>query len=109
MSGNKVFRATGAVAMASSLTVTDNYLLTSVKLTLSAAGGAAENFTVTVNSATLAAYDTIIFSQDMNVVTDLLWVPDQPVPVLNGDVLDFAYTNTNTRTYGLEVTYRRDG
>jgi hypothetical protein len=79
-----------------------------VKLTLSAAGGVSENFTITVNSATAAAYDTVIFSQDMNAVTDLLWVPDEPIPIVNNDVLDFAYANTNTRTYGLEATFKRE-
>ena len=104
---NKVFRATGAVAMASSLTPPNTALeILSVKLHLSAAGGAAENFTVTINSATDAKYDTVIFSQDMNTVQDLLWLPDQPIPVINTDVIDFAYANSNTRDYGLEVIYR---
>lgn len=108
MSGeNKVHRATGSAAIASSLTPPNTaLLLVSVKLNLSATGGAAENFTITVNSATDAAYDTIIFSQDMNSIQDLMWVPDQPVPVVNIDVLDFAYANSNSRTYGLEVIYR---
>lgn len=104
---NKRLQATGAVAIASSLTPPNSSIvLISVKLNLSATGGAAENFTVTVNSATGAAYDTIIFSQDMNTVQDLMWLPDQPVPVLAGDVVDFAYANSNSRTYGLEVIYR---
>jgi hypothetical protein len=104
---NKVTRATGAAAIALSLTPPKSSLvLVSVKLNLSATGGAAENFTVTINSATAAAYDTIIFSQDMNTVQDLMWLPEQPVPVLNGDVIDFAWANSNTRTYGLEVIYR---
>jgi hypothetical protein len=105
---NKVFRATGAVAIASSLTppTTTAIEIICVKLNLSAAGGAAENFTITINSATAAAYDTIIFSQDMNAVQDLMWLPNQPVPVVNTDVVDFAYANSNTRTYGLEVIYR---
>ena len=101
-------RATGAAAIASSLTPTGPIVLDSVKLHLSAAGGAAENFTVTINSITGAAYDTVLFSQDMNTVTDLLWQPDRPIPIVNSDVIDFAYNNANTRTYGLEVIYRRE-
>jgi hypothetical protein len=50
-----------------------------------------------------------MFSQDMNTVQDLMWLPDQPVPILGGDVVDFAYANTNTRTYGLEVIYQVGG
>jgi len=100
-------RATGSAAIATSLTCTDPAELICVKLNLSAAGGAAENFTITCNSAAGAAYDTVLFSQDMTTVTDLLWVPDQPIPITSGDVLDFAYNNGNTRTYGLEFVSRR--
>ena len=107
-SKNLVGRATGAAAIAFSITPPDQAIeIIAVKLALSAAGGAAENFTVTVNSATLAAYDVVLFAQDMNAVQDLMWLPNQPVPVLNKDVIDFAYNNGNTRTYGLEVIYRR--
>jgi len=100
--------ATGAVAIAMSITppkTSGNISLVSVRLHLSAVGGAAENFTITINSATAAAYDTIIYSQDMTAVQDLMWTPNHPIPILNGDVLDFAYANSNTRTYGLEAIY----
>jgi len=104
----KPWRATGAAAMASSLTPTAPISLVSVKLHLDIAGGAVENFTITSNSATDAVYDTVLFSQDMNTTTDILWVPEQPIPIVNCDVLDFAYTNTNSRTWGLEVIYRSE-
>lgn len=105
----KVERATGSAAIATSLSAasTGPIELVCVKLNMSATGGAAENFTVTVNAAAGAAYDTIIFAQDMNAVQDLFWLPDQPIPITNADVLDFAYANSNSRTYGIEITYRR--
>lgn len=99
-------RATGAAAIASTLTPTTPIELICVKLHLSAAGGAAENFTVTINSVASAVYDVVLFSQDMTAVTDILWIPDQPIPIVNNDPIDFAYANSNTRTYGLEVIYR---
>jgi len=102
------WRKTGAAAMAESLTPTGPMSVVSVKLHLSAAGGVSENFTITTNSVAAAAYDTLLFSQDMNTATDVLWVPEQPIPITNNDVLDFAYANTNTRTWGLEVTYRME-
>ena len=108
-SKNIPFRATGAAAIASSLTPDGPIELVSVKLHLSAAGGAAENFTVTINSVTSAVYDTVLFSQDMNTVADLFWQPDQPIQIVNSDVIDFAYNNGNTRTYGLEAIYRKTG
>jgi hypothetical protein len=104
---NIPLRATGALAIATSLTPPTRPIeLICVKLHLSAAGGAAENFTVTINSATNAVYDVLLFSQDMTAVTDIFWLPNQPIPIVNNDVVDFAYANTNTRTYGLEVIYR---
>ena len=105
----KVERATGSAAIATSFSAasTGPIELVSVELSLSATGGAAENFTITVNATAGSVYDTIIFAQDMNTVEDLLWLPDQPVPITNGDVLDLAYANSNSRTYGLVITYKR--
>jgi hypothetical protein len=104
---NIPLRATGAAAISLSLTPPTRPIeLICVKLHLSAVGGAVENFTVTVNSATAPAYDVVLFSQDMNAVADILWLPNQPIPIVNNDVIDFAYNNANTRTYGLEVIYR---
>ena len=101
----KVHRATGAVAIDSTLAPGRQIELVCVKLHLSAAGGAAEDFTVTIDSASAAVYDVVLFSQDMTSVADIVWVPDRPIPVLS-DEIDFAYANSNTRTYGLEVNYR---
>lgn len=110
MSGhNKVHRATGSSAIASSLTPpapSGALELVCVKLALSAAGGATEDFSITINSATAAVYDTVIFTQDMSAVADLIWCPETPIPVVNTDVIDFAYTNSNSRDYGLEVIFR---
>ena len=103
-----VHRATGALAIASSLTPPEQAIeIVCVKLHLDIVGGAAENFTVTINSVAGGVYDVEIFSQDMTAVKDICWVPDRSIPVINKDVIDFAYANTNTRTYGLEVIYRR--
>jgi hypothetical protein len=104
----KPTRATGAGPMAESLTPTQPLLLICVKLHLDIAGGTSENFTVTINSESGAAYDTLLFSQDMETVTDILWIPEQPIPILNYDVLDFAYANTNNRTWGLEIITKRE-
>lgn len=99
-------RATGSASIASTLAPAKNIMLYALKLHLSATGGTVENFTATVDSVTAAAYDILLFSQDMNTTTDILWVPEHPIPIFNGDEIDFAYANSNTRTYGLEVIYR---
>ena len=102
----RVERATGAAAIATSVTPDKPSQLESVRLHMDAAGGAAEDFTVTINSATDAVYDTEIFSQDMTSVQDICWVPDPPISIMFNDVIDVAYNNGNTRTYGLEVIYK---
>jgi len=101
----KIHRATGALTIDSTLEATRPINIVAVKLHLSAAGGLAENFTVTIDSATNLVYDTVLFSQDMTTVKDIAWVPESPIPVMGNDEIDFAYNNGNTRDYGLEVTY----
>ncbi len=108
--GSNTHRATGAAAIASTLTATRPLVITSVRLHLSAAGGAVEDFTVTIDGGVTAdVYDTVLFSQDMTLVQDILWVPDHPITISKGDEVDFAYNNGNTRTYGLEVVYQFEG
>jgi len=102
----RVFRATGAAAIAETITAAIPFFIESVRLHLSAAGGAVENFTAQIDGAAVAAvYDTVLLAQDMNAATDVLWVPEQPVYIALNDELDFAYNNANTRTWGLEVVY----
>ena len=101
----RVERATGAAAIATSVTVDKPSQLDSVRLHMDAVGGASENFTVTINSAAADVYDTLIFSQDMTAVQDICWNPDPPISIMFNDVIDVAYNNGNARTYGLEVIY----
>jgi len=101
-------RATGAAAIVSALTPTGPIVLDSVKLHLSAVGGAVEDFTVTINSVTDPAYDVLLFSQAMLAVQDIFWQPERPIAIVNSDVVDFYFKNANGRTYGLEVLYRKE-
>ena len=101
------FKATGTGPIAESLSVDGPCELICVRLHLSAVGGAAESFTITNNSDSGAAWDCVYYSQDMNVLADLLWQPEQAVPMLSDDVLDCAWANSNSRTWGLEILFRR--
>ena len=92
-------------AISSTLTTGDlakGWQLESVKLHLSAAGGVG-NFTITIDANAGSTYDVIIFTQDMTTATDVVWIPERPIILRNGDKLLFAYTNANNRAYGLEV------
>ncbi len=64
-----------------------------------------EMFTVTVVSATGAAYNTVLLSQDMNGVQDLHWQPTRPIHVLPGDQLALAFLNGAAEQYGLEIIW----
>lgn len=81
--------------------------LEGVRLHLSAAAATSENFTIDIDANEGSAYDTNIFTQDMATVQDVLWQPDRPIKFVNGDQLVFSYTNTDGRTWGLEIIYTR--
>lgn len=81
--------------------------ITEVRLHLSAVGGAVENLLIVHNSVLGAAFDVSLVTQDMRMVQDLIWKPDNGQHQLAvGDSLDITYSNSNNRTYGLEVIFR---
>lgn len=80
--------------------------LHSIKVSLSAAGGA-NDLTATIDKGAGAAYDTVILTQDMTAVTDLYYAPERPIEMLAADELDLAWTNASGRTYGIEVVWRK--
>ena len=96
--------ATGTGAVSTTLAPNVNWKLEALKIHLSAAGGAG-NLTATSDNGQGAAYDTIHLTQDMTSVTDFVWQPDRPIEFAAGDELDIAWTNTNGRTYGLELQF----
>ena len=101
--------ATGAGAIAEAVAASSAWQLIGVRIHMSAAGGAAEDFTVTIDSSVNAVYDVLLFTQDMNLVRDLFWQPTRPIVLLAADVIDIAYANTNVRTWGLEVIWQGGG
>jgi hypothetical protein len=104
---------TGAVAIATSLTVPadQTYELVSVTCAFNVASATSENFTITLNANAGAAYDVLLYTVDPSVasLTSLLWQPDEPVLLEAGDAIDVAYANSDARTYGLQITARGAG
>ena len=98
-------RATGAVAIASTLAPSTDWQLEGIRVHLSAAGGAG-SLTATIDSGVNAVYDIVLLTQDMTAVINLVWAPERPMVFSDGDELDIAYANANTRTYGLEILYK---
>jgi hypothetical protein len=89
--------------------VPEGFELLALSIHLSAAPAASENFVLTLDAAAGAAYDAVIYSRDFSVgsVADVFWVPDQPIRCSAGDKINVTWANTNGRTYGLTLFYRR--
>ena len=83
------------------------YQLEGIRLHLSAAGGAG-NLTITLDSSAGAEYDTVLLTQDMTLVSNLVWHLDKPMLFSTGDMLIIAWANANGRTYGLETIYNQE-
>ena len=64
-----------------------------------------ELFTITIDSAAAAVYDTVLFSQDMDSVQDVHWLPVRPILVLPGDELTLLFPNAADDNYGLEIVW----
>jgi len=97
---------TGAAAIAkSSAAHTTAFLLHWVMVHFNAAPTTSENLTVIRNSVTAAAYDTVLCKVNPSVgaLTDIVYMPDHPLLCKAGDVIDVAFTNTDTKTYGVEI------
>ena len=99
---------TGAQAIATSATVPagGTYQLISVSCKFSSAPTTSENVTITLDANAGAAYDVVLYSVDPSAssLTTIFWQPDQPIYLEAGDVVVVAYTNTDTRTYGVQIT-----
>lgn len=97
-------RRTGTAAINESIDPGKAGQLHEFRIHLNAAGGAGD-LTITLDAAAGAAYDTVLMTQDMTLVTDLVWQPDMPLYFDNGDKLVIAWANGSGRTYGLEVKF----
>jgi len=83
------------------------YELLDVRLHLASAPTTSENFTITLDATRGTPYDVLHYSKDMETVTDIVWIPPEPLYFAQDDELDFAWDNTDTKEYGLAVRYRR--
>lgn len=96
--------ATGSGAVSSTVAPGVAWRIDSVRIHLSAAGGAGD-LTATIDAGAGSAYDVVILTQDMTSVTDFVWFPDRDLIFTSTDELDIAWANGSSRTYGLEVYY----
>lgn len=99
---------TGAASIDTSSTIDKPTQLVSVSCKFSAAPTTSEDFTITANLAAGSTYDVLLYSVDPSAssLTDLVWLPDAPMWFYRGDAIDVAYTNTDTKTYSVQVTLK---
>ena len=101
-----VSSATGTGAIDLTVSPGEDFEVVAVLVHLSAAGGAAENFTVTIDDTKGAAWDVVLSATDMETATDVVYIPTHPIPITYKSAIKVAYTNTNSRTYGVQVIWR---
>lgn len=83
------------------------FKLTEIELHLSAAPTTGtQNLVITLDDGVGSAYDLVILSIDLvaNAVTDLVIKPDKVCK--STDVITAAWTNTDTKTYGLKFKHQ---
>jgi len=100
--------ATGAAALSTTTAVPSGagFKLQNITCHLSAAPTTAENFVVTLDAGLGAAYDTVLYSVDPSNggVTDIVLPSElRGFQCQDGDQIKVAYTNTDTKTYGLRI------
>jgi len=105
MATTRTHRATGAVAIASTLAPGIPWQLEEIRVHLSAVG-AAGDLTGTLDHGAGTAYDLVILTQDMTAVTDFIWHCERPMEFGADVELDIAWANASTRTYGLEIVWK---
>ena len=101
---------TGSGAMAETLAAGEAFQLLEVRVHLNTASATAENLTITMDAGIGGtAYDTVLLTKGMNTVKDYIWCPspEEPRYFSATDELDFAWANSNSRTWGLEVTWQK--
>jgi hypothetical protein len=98
----------GLINVTHTVPTSRTYQLVSVSLNLNAAPTTSENYTITLDALAGAEYDIVLYSLDLSAgsTTDVFWFPDQPLYLVGGDAVDVAYTNTDGRTYGVQITVR---
>ena len=100
---------TGAGVLAFTLAPNRNIVLIAIKLHLSGNGQGNEKFTATVDSTEGSAHDVVAASQNMTGNADFVRLYEADgLPFERGDEIDFAFANSGSVTFGLEVVYREE-
>jgi len=72
-------------------------------LHLDAASATSENLTVNVDADMGAAWDSNLYTKDMNTIKDIVQIYDTPIVCKMNDKVDFVWSNTNNKLWGISV------
>lgn len=100
----KTIRTTGTGVLSYEFSPGQNIYLSAVKLHLNGAA-TQESLTITIDSNAGTQYDTLLLSQDMTGLANVLWLPGMFIHA--SDKVVFSWTNTDAATWGLEINYER--
>uniref|UniRef100_A0A6M3IKN9 Uncharacterized protein n=1 Tax=viral metagenome TaxID=1070528 RepID=A0A6M3IKN9_9ZZZZ len=81
------------------------FTLHEVRLNVGVAATTAENFTMQLDSGYGAAWDCILDTVPMAGETDIHRMPTRPMRFQAGDALLFDWTNTDAKTWSIEIVY----
>ena len=94
---------TSALALTSPAGNGQNCIVREIRVTWDAAATTSEDLTITLDSASGAAYDCVLYSVDPSVTSATAIVYAEPIHCLAGDGVDVAYTNTDGNTVSCEI------
>lgn len=99
-------RTKGTTAVAFTLSPNTPYQLMDFRFHTTASITASDSMTVTIDHATSASYDTLIYTKNMVSVTDIYRSFDR-MRQTSKDEVDFAWANSDSKSWGMEVKYRK--
>ena len=102
----KTYYGTGAGAIAETISPGDGYRLVSVCIHNGTAPTTVANNVITFQPEVGSAYYTLLNTQGMAGVTDLVWQPSRDLFFAANDALNIAWANADNVTYGLNVTFQ---
>lgn len=70
-------------------------------------GATTENLVIQLDSDAGSLFDTVLYTRDMNGVTDIVYMFDVPVPIRQNDVVKCTWANTGSVNWGLELIAQR--
>lgn len=85
------------------MVVKQDFKFLGFRLKIAVAPGQADIMTITIDSARGAAWDTVIYSNDLDAVTSLEYInPNVDLPFSKDDILRVAWPNVANRAFGIE-------